>query len=568
MMKKSVLHLTASFKWVLCALLILIIGSSFRFYSLTSRPLHTDEAVHGIKFGQLLDGEPYLYDPFDYHGPTLNYLTFIPAWIRAQTDIQSVDEWTLRSVPVVFGILMIIIPLIFRSLLHIRIGMVIAFITAVSPAFVFYSRYYIQEVLFVVFTFLFVLFGFKYFHSGIVHTPDASTGLSMTSPPMKRIYAIVSGLTLGLMIATKETWIITLFACIGAGLSVCFLSQIKDKENIFKRSSIFNLDLLLFFSSVLVVFVLCFSSFFQHLKGIIDALSPLVLYLKRGGGESVHVYPWYYYFKLLLFPGIKWMGISGEGIIFLLGLLGIVLIIKKAFSKSDDYFNYVGSSELFLFIAIYSIIMMMIYSIIPYKTPWNLLGFYHGMIICAGVGIVLITRMIRSKWLMILWFFFLVETSFHVIGQSIHYTSTYEDNPKNPYVYSHPEKKIYQLIDDVHDVVMSHPDTTAMHINVIYPNADYWPLPWYFRDLLKVGWWNDVDLKSPAAPMVLAHQSFEEKLIQKWYEIPPPGQKHMYVLLRETPYELRPNVYIDIYLRKDLWDRYQQDQITEDELPL
>jgi predicted membrane-bound mannosyltransferase len=58
-----------------CCFLILalaVIGLALRH---TLRPMHTDEAVDAIKFGALLEKGSYIYDPAEYHGPTLNYFT-------------------------------------------------------------------------------------------------------------------------------------------------------------------------------------------------------------------------------------------------------------------------------------------------------------------------------------------------------------------------------------------------------------------------------------------------------------------------------------------------------------
>jgi predicted membrane-bound mannosyltransferase len=43
------------------------------------RPVHTDEAVHSIKFKGLWEDGKYRYDPDEYHGPTLYYAT-LPLW--------------------------------------------------------------------------------------------------------------------------------------------------------------------------------------------------------------------------------------------------------------------------------------------------------------------------------------------------------------------------------------------------------------------------------------------------------------------------------------------------------
>ena len=55
------------------AILILLAGLALALwsFSLDQRPMHNDEAVNGIKFGQLWDHGGYKYDPNEYHGPSL-----------------------------------------------------------------------------------------------------------------------------------------------------------------------------------------------------------------------------------------------------------------------------------------------------------------------------------------------------------------------------------------------------------------------------------------------------------------------------------------------------------------
>ena len=47
-------------------------------------------------------------------------------------------------------------------------------------------------------------------------------------------------------------------------------------------------------------------------------------------------------------------------------------------------------------IAFYTFWLTLIYTVLPYKTPWCLLGFYHGMILLAGAGAVLLWRACRT----------------------------------------------------------------------------------------------------------------------------------------------------------------------------
>ena len=63
-------------------LAVVLLAAALRLPGLASRPMHADEAVHADKLGTLLEGGGYAYDPSEYHGPTLYYLTLPSAWLE------------------------------------------------------------------------------------------------------------------------------------------------------------------------------------------------------------------------------------------------------------------------------------------------------------------------------------------------------------------------------------------------------------------------------------------------------------------------------------------------------
>ena len=132
--------------------LVVAVAAVFRLPDLGNRPMHCDEAVHGIKFGRLLEHGDYRYDPDEYHGPTLNYFTLLVARCVSVSRLTEVTEIHLRIVTALFGTALVAAT----ALLTIGIGrgaaLLAACLVAVSPSLVFYSRYYIQETLLVFFT--------------------------------------------------------------------------------------------------------------------------------------------------------------------------------------------------------------------------------------------------------------------------------------------------------------------------------------------------------------------------------------------------------------------------------
>src|SRR5262245_46251413 len=120
----------------LALLLLLILGAAFmlRWPRLAQRPMHNDEAVNGIKFGELWEHGRYKYDPNEHHGPSLLYATWSLSRLTGAPDIQHFSETRLRSVTVLFGLgLICFLPLIVDGLGRTGVAWAALF-TAASPA--------------------------------------------------------------------------------------------------------------------------------------------------------------------------------------------------------------------------------------------------------------------------------------------------------------------------------------------------------------------------------------------------------------------------------------------------
>lgn len=152
----------------LTAILILIAGFALALWplNLDERPMHNDEAVNGIKFGQLWEHGGYKYDPNEHHGPSLYYATLALSRLTgAPADFDRFTESRLRLTTVVFGVGLILLLFLVSDGLGRCATIWAALFTAVSPAVVFYSRYYIHEVLLVFFAFLALAAGWRYSRS-------------------------------------------------------------------------------------------------------------------------------------------------------------------------------------------------------------------------------------------------------------------------------------------------------------------------------------------------------------------------------------------------------------------
>lgn len=523
----------------------ILLALCLRLPELELRPMHTDEAVHAVKFGRLLEFHEYIYDYNEYHGPTLNYFNLIPAWLAGTQKITQVNEFLLRVVPVFFGVLLIVLHLWLIPGLGSRIVAFSAVLLAVSPAFVYYSRYYIQEILLVCFTCGIIAAGYRYLRS------------------RKLLWILLTGMFIGLAHATKETCVIAFGSMILALLLVYlthkkFLTAGRPKINI--------LHLFLMLAAAVLVSAAFYSSFFTHIPGVLDSLRFWSTYLDRAGQNDFHTHPWYYYLQLLLYNHEPNRPLWTEGLIVILALIGLLAIFTprgKAILTAQTNI----SLPLLRFLAFYTLLMAILYSAIPYKTPWCMLGFLHGFILLAAVAIVVLFALLKAIPWKIIFGIFLLAGIVHLIWQGYQADYKYPADTANPYVYGHTSPDIYPIVDRIEAVAQIAPQGRDMNIAVICPAHDYWPLPWYLRSFSRVRWLDRVTDQIAGCDLVMASPALEDELIEKLYQLPPPGQKNLYVPLFDTYLELRPAVELRGYLTSDLQQRLNASQQKPDTTP-
>jgi len=509
---------------------ILAIALVFRLPDLSERPMHGDEAVNAVKFSQLMESGKFVYDPTEFHGPTLYFFTLPASWISGNTTFKKLTETTLRMVPVIFGIGLILLLFIFGAGVNWYILCTAALLSAISPSFVYYSRYYIHEILLVFFCYLAIFSGYRYCNN------------------QKFLWMSLVALSLGLMISTKETWVIIVFMIL-LSLSLTFI-PFKERRSMllsFMKSIPLN-HIIGFFVVLLLTTVLFYTSFLQHPQGLIDSLSAYSTYIQRAGENEYHIHPWYMYFNWLLCfrggDGLFW----SEGIIAFFALCGIIgVVTKNKFTSGENTFFY--------FILIFVLSTTFSFSLIPYKTPWNLLTFWFGFILLGSIGFVYVLQKLAKKIYKVIFLLISFILVVHLGWQSyqLNYDQSYSIG--NPYVYAHPVDDVIKITEKLENIAQHHPDGYKMYIQIIARDNDYWPLPWYLRNFDRVGWWDRIDSESVAAPVIIAQADMEDELIHKLYQLPPPGKRNLYLPLFEEYTELRPGIELRGYIRKDVWDK-------------
>lgn len=495
----------------------------FRVAALDFRPLHHDEANQAVKFGNLLEKGEYRYDRLDHHGPSLYYLTLPFAWAASRRTLASLDENILRTVPVVFSLGLFLLLLLIRDALGSRALVLAGVFLALSPAMVYYSRFYIQESLLLFFLLGTIVSGWRYLKS------------------RRAGWAATAGFFAGMMYATKETSIVLFAAMLGA----LFLTWIWEHRRHVSRDisgPVAYSHIAVFAGLFLLVTVVLFSSFFTNLNGPLDSILSFPNYFIKAGAPSWHSHPWIYYLKMLSFSRYGRGPVWSEALVLVLAVAGAWAAFKPAASSKTP-------PVLGRFLVFYTLLTTMIFSSLAYKTPWNLLPFFLGMILLAGIGAGYLIESGRRRGVNTIIGLLLAAGILHLALQCYRANFIYYADDRNPYVYAQTSPDILRMVKRIQDLSRLHPDGRRLLIEVVTGPYEAWPLPWYLRRFERVGYWNEVEAagKLDLAPLIISSPPFTAEVEARLLE-------HY----QSEYYGLRPEVPLILYIEPGLWARFMQ----------
>ncbi len=565
--------------WLLSCGLITVIAVFLRFFWLELKPLHHDEGVNGFFLTRLFREGFYQYDPANYHGPDLYYLSLTFAKIFGLNTI------SVRSSVAVFGVLTVVLVFFLRRYIG-KIGSLAAgLFLALSPGMVYISRYFIHEILFVFFS-LSLVISMAYFiekrKAGIFSVvwmvlllmicflPPALSlasyygGENMTLVWTLRIaifavegvliffimrmllawnegmpiYFLLASASVIFLFATKETAFITIGTMMIACVCVWIWRRIyqssinklrpdelskkpltwKNFREALGSSNDFLLISLAFAAVFIYVGVLFFSSFFTYSEGVQKAFEAYAIWTKTGSSNHTQSGFWAY---------AKWLW-EIESPLIILSAAGTLI----AFIKARHRFA--------LFTAFWGFGLFLAYSLIPYKTPWLMLSFTLPMCITGGYAIneLAISKAPIQK---------VLAAVLAVASAGILSYQTYElnfvkyDDDSMPYVYAHTRRGFLDLIKDIERYAEKSGRGKEATIEIVSP--DYWSMPWYMNNY-KAANFHGRFVDANTAEMIVASKAQLPELAPRY------AAHYKYV----GTYPLRPGVDLYLLVRNDLAD--------------
>ena len=511
--------------WRIGVVVIFIIAAGLRLYDLNLVPLHHDEGVNGNFLVRLVREGAYQYDPENYHGPTLYYFAALIPWATkllfgtSARDTYGLSTFTIRLVPVVFGLATIVLVFLLRRRLGTVATLAAAAMLAVSPGAVYLSRYFIHETMFVFFTLGIVVAAVRFYDD--------------RNPAQ----LIPAGAFLALLFATKETAMISVGVLIIAFVMTLAYARIGHAgsrqpaagrnrasggfddvvENLGGTSNLlFNAGLALVV--FLVLYVLFYSSFLTNYKGLTDSLQTFAIWTKTG--RQAHVHPATMY--------IAWL-IRQESPLLFLGAIGSAIAVLRA-------------KNLFaVFCGLWAFGLIAAYSLIPYKTPWLVLNFVIPLALIAGYAIQSIFEMGRGQFRLVSMIFLVAIGLATYQSIDLNFVNYDNDDTKYVYVYAHTTRGTLDLVKQVEQIAN---ENQGGQTGITIVSPDYWPLPWYFRNFTRVGYFGRMAASSE--PIIIANENQKDEVEANF------GSLYRQVQSNAAggSFELRPGVKLLLYVRR------------------
>ena len=526
--------------------LIIILAFFLRLYHLDERVFHQDEAAVGYGTYKLFNNGVYSYDP-SFHGPFMYYVTSEMYRLFGDTI------FTSRLLPAILGASMILLLIPLRRYMG-NLGMLFAaFFLALSPSFLYYSRFYREDIFISFFTLLALVSAIKYAEAFDKDRQKVSLlNIHFTAGySLERIfYLALGGISISSMAALKENAYITM-ALIALFLFLFFIRE-RYLRILFDRMKRPDKEFIILIAEgvflilvVLVVFSLFYTGNILDIGGMRTAVEKAIIHwyemhrIQRLGGPyffylgiitlyelTVLVFGilgmFYYGFrgrkkgKLLIVLPLYWVAVylmyliadnytftgrflptyylQSSIIIFLplllLGIIG-VLYIRNIF---------------FAFLIYWALTNFFVYSYVQEKVQWLVLNpLLPLVIICAAYLGELMPRLNIKSRAGTFTIIFLIASSLFFVHSSIQLNFINFATAAEPMIQaSQPPQKFSQFVTKIFEISSQYSNQST-RIQVTDENLETLLL-WYARHYPNVEWKVSMDAKFNA-PLIVVHDS-------------------------------------------------------------
>ena len=482
-------------------LLVLALAAALRFYGISDRPLHADEATGARITARMMESDDYRFDPKHYHGPTLGLVGGAAASLAGSEGWRDLRIGPLRVVTSTAGLLLVALPLLARRRFGNGPMLVAALFLATSPLLVYFSRMYIHEM-------LLALFG----------------GLALWQATGTRMRWL-AGLWVGLMFATKETFAISMIAWVGAA-AVVYLMETRGRPDVGGVWRVCGRDALVAGVIALVVGFAFYTQGFRYWQGAVDAVRTYFIYETVDGHDK----PFGWYALLMLWPdmrgGFRW----GETVLGLAALVAVAVSFRPRAMPREAVLAV-------RFLAVSAVFHWLIYSLIGYKTPWLMVLPWVHVALLAGFAIchpALGRRGVQIAAVAL----FLVAAGAQV-AQTARSSFRFASDSRNPHAYPASSSDLNTLESWIARIDEAASFQSIEPIAVI--GGDYWPLPWYLRRHHHVGYWPAPPENLERLPLVFDLVGADDVLLASHVPI---------------PRGLRDGLPVTVWVRVDFWDAF------------
>ncbi|MDD5556402.1 MAG: TIGR03663 family protein [bacterium] len=247
-------YITIRLDWYRIAVVaILLFAAVTRLWGLAEKPFHHDESLYATYSWYIHEGRGYRYDPM-LHGPFMFYLDALLFMLLG------VSDFTARLSAAIFGIGLVVAALLFRRRLG-RAGAVIAAaLFAVSPVFMYFSRFFREDIFVAFWAVMTVALFANWIDTG----------------RRRYLYGTAAALAFTFCVKENSYMFLAIFASflVGAPLFERLFGTLPAAAPPERRSAppFGILDAVVFLAVFFGIFTLFFTSFFGHPPGFLDGL--------------------------------------------------------------------------------------------------------------------------------------------------------------------------------------------------------------------------------------------------------------------------------------------------------